>query len=183
MVWSSALFSDVNRLTYSVSPRDCGVGEGSWAGLCFNPTQWSMVFDLMYLLDLSLYSLILTSHIFKLLPAWQSLYENYCMCACGCKLERIGVEGGPCPCLLISLLSICCCISSGVLQYSLCPLPESFPARLSAARNKFYFLSTLYWEMWNDGRNFLKIISLPLNVALLTFCPMYLLLIKLNNFS
>lgn len=33
---------DVNRLTYSVSPRDCGVGEGSWAGLCFNPTQWSM---------------------------------------------------------------------------------------------------------------------------------------------
>ncbi|MCD7453100.1 hypothetical protein HAX54_019678 [Datura stramonium] len=33
---------DVNRLTYSVSPRDCGVGEGSWAGLCFSPTQWSM---------------------------------------------------------------------------------------------------------------------------------------------
>ncbi|WMV26753.1 hypothetical protein MTR67_020138 [Solanum verrucosum] len=33
---------DVNGLTYSVSPRDCGVGEGSWAGLCFNPTQRSM---------------------------------------------------------------------------------------------------------------------------------------------
>ncbi|XP_057795421.1 uncharacterized protein LOC131011693 isoform X2 [Salvia miltiorrhiza] len=28
--------------TYSVSPRDCGVGEGSWAGLCFNPGQLSM---------------------------------------------------------------------------------------------------------------------------------------------
>ncbi|XP_055835245.1 uncharacterized protein LOC129903727 isoform X2 [Solanum dulcamara] len=33
---------DINRLTYSVSPRDYSVGEGSWAGLCFNPTQWSM---------------------------------------------------------------------------------------------------------------------------------------------
>ncbi|KAM7507897.1 hypothetical protein LguiA_018350 [Lonicera macranthoides] len=33
---------DVDRLTFSVSPRDCGVGEGSWAGLCFSPTQWSM---------------------------------------------------------------------------------------------------------------------------------------------
>ncbi|KAI5654470.1 hypothetical protein M9H77_31657 [Catharanthus roseus] len=33
---------DVDRLTYSVSPHDCGVGEGSWAGLCFNPSQWSM---------------------------------------------------------------------------------------------------------------------------------------------
>jgi hypothetical protein len=36
-------FSDVNRLTYSVLPRDNGVGEGSWAGLCFSPSQWSMV--------------------------------------------------------------------------------------------------------------------------------------------
>ncbi|GLT55000.1 hypothetical protein SLA2020_281570 [Shorea laevis] len=33
---------DVNRLTYSVLPRDNGVGEGSWAGLCFSPSQWSM---------------------------------------------------------------------------------------------------------------------------------------------
>ncbi|KAK3027788.1 hypothetical protein RJ639_042233 [Escallonia herrerae] len=33
---------DVDRLTFSVSPRDCGVGEGSWAGLCFSPNQWSM---------------------------------------------------------------------------------------------------------------------------------------------
>ncbi|XP_019152910.1 PREDICTED: uncharacterized protein LOC109149551 [Ipomoea nil] len=33
---------DVDRLTFSISPRDSGVGEGSWAGLCFNPTQWSM---------------------------------------------------------------------------------------------------------------------------------------------
>ncbi|KAF5955213.1 hypothetical protein HYC85_008069 [Camellia sinensis] len=33
---------DVDRLTFSVSPRDCGVGEGGWAGLCFSPSQWSM---------------------------------------------------------------------------------------------------------------------------------------------
>ncbi|XP_028101822.1 uncharacterized protein LOC114301106 isoform X1 [Camellia sinensis] len=33
---------DVDRLTFSVSPRDCGVGEGGWAGLCFSPNQWSM---------------------------------------------------------------------------------------------------------------------------------------------
>ncbi|XP_042487162.1 uncharacterized protein LOC122067384 isoform X2 [Macadamia integrifolia] len=33
----------VDRLSYSVLPRDCGVGEGSWAGLCFSPSQWSMV--------------------------------------------------------------------------------------------------------------------------------------------
>ncbi|KAK9270410.1 hypothetical protein L1049_025989 [Liquidambar formosana] len=32
----------VDRLTFSVLPRDCGVGEGSWAGLCFSPSQWSM---------------------------------------------------------------------------------------------------------------------------------------------
>ncbi|CAK7346778.1 unnamed protein product [Dovyalis caffra] len=36
------LFSDIDRLTYSVLPRDSGVGEGSWAGLCFSPSQWSM---------------------------------------------------------------------------------------------------------------------------------------------
>ncbi|XP_051124309.1 uncharacterized protein LOC127246790 [Andrographis paniculata] len=28
--------------TYSVSPRDYNVGEGSWAGLCFNPNQLFM---------------------------------------------------------------------------------------------------------------------------------------------
>lgn len=33
---------DIDRLTYTVSPRDCGVGESSWAGLCFSPMQWSM---------------------------------------------------------------------------------------------------------------------------------------------
>ncbi|KVH98631.1 WD40-repeat-containing domain-containing protein [Cynara cardunculus var. scolymus] len=32
---------DVERLTFSVSPRDFGVGEGGWAGLCFSPSQWS----------------------------------------------------------------------------------------------------------------------------------------------
>ncbi|CAN1130181.1 hypothetical protein LINPERPRIM_LOCUS13076 [Linum perenne] len=31
---------DVDRLTYSALPRDSGVGEGSWAGLCFSPTQF-----------------------------------------------------------------------------------------------------------------------------------------------
>ncbi|KAI3464667.1 hypothetical protein Pfo_021330 [Paulownia fortunei] len=35
--------TDVDGFTYSVSPRDYGVGEGSWAGLCFNPNQLSMV--------------------------------------------------------------------------------------------------------------------------------------------
>ncbi|KAJ8762098.1 hypothetical protein K2173_007153 [Erythroxylum novogranatense] len=33
---------DIDRLTYSVLPRDSGVGEGSWAGLCFSPSHWSM---------------------------------------------------------------------------------------------------------------------------------------------
>ncbi|PSS31712.1 Abnormal embryogenesis protein [Actinidia chinensis var. chinensis] len=33
--------SDVDRLTFSALPRDCGVGEGGWAGLCFSPSQWS----------------------------------------------------------------------------------------------------------------------------------------------
>ncbi|KAI3513605.1 hypothetical protein L1887_20941 [Cichorium endivia] len=32
---------DVERLTFSVSSRDFGVGEGGWAGLCFSPSQWS----------------------------------------------------------------------------------------------------------------------------------------------
>ncbi|KAM1042734.1 hypothetical protein ACFX13_034854 [Malus domestica] len=29
------------RLTYSVLPRDCGIGESGWAGLSFSPAQWS----------------------------------------------------------------------------------------------------------------------------------------------
>lgn len=33
---------DVDRITYSVLPRDVGVGEDSWSGLCFSPMQWSM---------------------------------------------------------------------------------------------------------------------------------------------
>ncbi|XP_062101369.1 uncharacterized protein LOC133807207 [Humulus lupulus] len=33
---------DVDRLTYTASPRDRGIGESSWAGLCFSPNQWSM---------------------------------------------------------------------------------------------------------------------------------------------
>ncbi|KAD4584772.1 hypothetical protein E3N88_22373 [Mikania micrantha] len=32
---------DVERLTFSLSPRDFGVGEAGWAGLCFSPSQWS----------------------------------------------------------------------------------------------------------------------------------------------
>ncbi|KAI3733093.1 hypothetical protein L1987_64311 [Smallanthus sonchifolius] len=32
---------DVERLTFYVSPRDFGVGEAGWAGLCFSPSQWS----------------------------------------------------------------------------------------------------------------------------------------------
>ncbi|XP_066311519.1 uncharacterized protein [Miscanthus floridulus] len=34
---------DIDRTSYSVPPRDCGVGEGSWAGICFSPIQQSMV--------------------------------------------------------------------------------------------------------------------------------------------
>ncbi|KAL3845417.1 hypothetical protein ACJIZ3_002820 [Penstemon smallii] len=34
--------TDGDDFTYSVSPLDYGVGEGSWAGLCFNPNQLSM---------------------------------------------------------------------------------------------------------------------------------------------
>lgn len=36
-------FVDIDRLTYSALPSDNGVGEGSWAGLCFSPNQISMV--------------------------------------------------------------------------------------------------------------------------------------------
>jgi len=35
---------DIDRTSYSVPPRDCGVGEGSWAGICFSPMQQSMVY-------------------------------------------------------------------------------------------------------------------------------------------
>nr|XP_010927389.1 uncharacterized protein LOC105049447 isoform X1 [Elaeis guineensis] len=35
--------ADVDRLSYSVLPQDCGVGEGSWAGVCFSPVHWSTV--------------------------------------------------------------------------------------------------------------------------------------------
>ncbi|KNA26086.1 hypothetical protein SOVF_000030 isoform A [Spinacia oleracea] len=34
---------DVQKLLFAVSPQDCGVGEGSWAGLSFSPSQWCMV--------------------------------------------------------------------------------------------------------------------------------------------
>ncbi|KAH9611108.1 hypothetical protein KSS87_001284 [Heliosperma pusillum] len=34
---------DTQKLKFAASPQDRGVGEGSWAGLSFNPTQWSMV--------------------------------------------------------------------------------------------------------------------------------------------
>ncbi|CAM8998552.1 unnamed protein product [Rhodiola kirilowii] len=34
--------SDVDRRTFSIEPPDAGVGEGSWAGLCFSPSHWSM---------------------------------------------------------------------------------------------------------------------------------------------
>nr|XP_029121707.1 uncharacterized protein LOC105049447 isoform X4 [Elaeis guineensis] len=34
---------NVDRLSYSVLPQDCGVGEGSWAGVCFSPVHWSTV--------------------------------------------------------------------------------------------------------------------------------------------
>ncbi|PKI55614.1 uncharacterized protein LOC116189859 isoform X1 [Punica granatum] len=33
---------NVDKITYSVLPQDCGVGEGSWAGVCFSPSHWSM---------------------------------------------------------------------------------------------------------------------------------------------
>ncbi|KAL5703652.1 hypothetical protein ACHQM5_022179 [Ranunculus cassubicifolius] len=32
---------DFDELIYSALPRDSGVGEGSWAGLSFSPSQWS----------------------------------------------------------------------------------------------------------------------------------------------
>ncbi|CAL9768855.1 unnamed protein product [Musa acuminata subsp. burmannicoides] len=38
-----AVGSVIDRLSYSVLPRDCGIGEGSWAGICFSPAHWSTV--------------------------------------------------------------------------------------------------------------------------------------------
>lgn len=49
---------DVDRSTFSISPRDSGVGEGSWAGLCFNPTQWSMVLYLLIYLFLKIFTFL-----------------------------------------------------------------------------------------------------------------------------
>ena len=51
--------SDIDQLTYSVLPRDSGVGEGSWAGLCFSRSQWSMVtnFFVALILNLLIYTL------------------------------------------------------------------------------------------------------------------------------
>ncbi|KAH9321866.1 hypothetical protein KI387_016505, partial [Taxus chinensis] len=34
---------DAERITYTASPQDSGVGEGGWAGINFNPSQNSMV--------------------------------------------------------------------------------------------------------------------------------------------
>ncbi|KAL6840113.1 hypothetical protein ACP4OV_029923 [Aristida adscensionis] len=34
---------DIDRTSYSVPPRDCGVGEGSWAGIQFSPVHRSTV--------------------------------------------------------------------------------------------------------------------------------------------
>lgn len=39
------LFAEFDELTYSALPRDSGVGEGSWAGLSFSPSQWSTVLE------------------------------------------------------------------------------------------------------------------------------------------
>ncbi|KAK1299549.1 hypothetical protein QJS10_CPB13g00603 [Acorus calamus] len=33
--------TDVDRLSYSALPRDCAIGEGSWAGICFSTIHWS----------------------------------------------------------------------------------------------------------------------------------------------
>ncbi|CAA6660537.1 unnamed protein product [Spirodela intermedia] len=35
--------ADINRRSYSISPRGYGVGEGSWAGVCFSPSNSSTV--------------------------------------------------------------------------------------------------------------------------------------------
>ncbi|XP_039121864.1 uncharacterized protein LOC120258500 [Dioscorea cayenensis subsp. rotundata] len=36
-----AVGSDIDRLSYSVLPKDSGAGEGSWSGVCFSPIHWS----------------------------------------------------------------------------------------------------------------------------------------------
>lgn len=43
-IFSNLKFSDADKLTYSVLPHDCGVGEASWAGVCFSPNQSFLVF-------------------------------------------------------------------------------------------------------------------------------------------
>lgn len=34
--------SDFDRVSYSVPNQHCGLGESSWAGMCFSPSRWSM---------------------------------------------------------------------------------------------------------------------------------------------
>ncbi|KAG6776190.1 hypothetical protein POTOM_019696 [Populus tomentosa] len=42
----------IMKLTCSSFPQDSGAGEGSWAGLCFSPSQWFMITGLAFsLLD------------------------------------------------------------------------------------------------------------------------------------
>ncbi|KAJ4799428.1 hypothetical protein LUZ62_050674 [Rhynchospora pubera] len=39
----SKILLDIDRLSYSVLPRDIGVGEASWAGISFSPIHWPTV--------------------------------------------------------------------------------------------------------------------------------------------
>lgn len=68
------LFSDIDQLTYSVLPRDSGVGESSWAGLCFSRSQWSMVtnFFVALILNLLIYTLA-TVNVIQYLLSWQEI--------------------------------------------------------------------------------------------------------------
>jgi hypothetical protein len=57
------LFSYIIQLTYSSFPQDSGAGEGSWAGLCFSPSQWSMViaFFIALILCVLIYTLAIVN--------------------------------------------------------------------------------------------------------------------------
>jgi hypothetical protein len=56
-------FHILYSLLISSFPQDSGAGEGSWAGLCFSPSQWSMViaFFIALILCVLIYTLAIVN--------------------------------------------------------------------------------------------------------------------------
>lgn len=76
------IIPDADGLTYSVSPRDYGVGEGSWSGLCFNPTQLSMVHNFLTILPQYSNYFVWFCWYWKFSPVFDPLLNGVCAYPC-----------------------------------------------------------------------------------------------------